>query len=202
MLEDNVHQHLIREYQLDVYSRELERYQAAGIEETEEFFWYSSEFVVHFLKAIKSGNRIPSFQAAAFTVKVITEGFYSAAEQQLEFWQNAFENYFTEFEGKNIKVELDHKYRVHSQELDVFLHALEPFPEKQLQHWLKKMRLKAIEINKKLDNNASKRDYLLSLIHVHLNRMFADQQREQEMVIYFLLSKWMRSRIARQKKGI
>lgn len=202
VLEDNVQQHLIREYQLDVYSRELERYQAAGIEATEEFFWYSSAFVVQFLKTRKSGNSIPSFQAAAFTIKVITEDFYSTAEQQLEFWQNAFENYFTEFEGKNLKVELDHKYRVHSQALDVFLQAPEPFPQKQLQHWLKKMRLKAIEINKKLDNNESKRDYLLSLIHVHLNRMFADQQREQEMVIYFLLFKWMRSRIARQKKGI
>lgn len=199
VLEANVHQHLIREYQLDVYSRELERYQAGGIEETEEFFWYSSSFVVQFLKMLKAGANLPVFLAAAVTVKWITESFYEFPEHQMGFWQFAYECYFSEFEGKKLKIELDQKYRETSKALNDILQHKDPFQDKQLQQWLKKMQGKGFEIGKKLNNDESKRDYLLSLIHVHLNRMFVDQQRQQEMVVYFLLVKWMRSQIARQK---
>jgi uncharacterized protein YeeX (DUF496 family) len=38
-LEDRIQQHVIREFQIDVYNRELERYAAGGIENTENGFF-------------------------------------------------------------------------------------------------------------------------------------------------------------------
>ena len=199
ILEENVHQHLIREYQLDVYSRELERYQAIGMEETEIFFWYSSSFVLQYLKAGKVGAAIPTYLAAALTTKLITEGFYQETTQQLNFWQETYEVYLTEFEGKQLKVELDQKYRETSRLLEQFLHSDIPFANPSVQQWVNKLTIKAAELGSKLDIQEAKKEYLLSLIHVHLNRIFTDLPRQQEMLIYFLLAKWMRSQVARQK---
>jgi len=199
ILEENVHQHLIREYQLDVYSRELERYQAIGMEETEAFFWFSSSFVLQYIKAVKAGSAIPTYLAAAITTKLITDGFYKSPQEQLAFWHQTFEIYLTEFEGKQVKVELDQKYRDTSRTLDHYLKMELPFKEKSLQQWANKLKVKAADLGSALIDEESKKDYLISLIHVHLNRLFTDQARQQEMIIYFLLSKWMRSQVARQK---
>lgn len=202
ILEDNVQQHLIREYQLDVYTRELERYQAIGIEETEEFFWLSSSFVLYFIKSVKTGKGVPAFLAAALTAKLITEGFYPSPEDQLAFWQEAFEGYIQEFEGRQLSVDLDKKYRENSGDLDRFLTHTQPFADKRLLHWLKSIQSKAVALGIRINSNDDKKDYLLSLIHVHLNRLFTDQQRQQEMITYFLLAKWMRSKMARQRHKI
>lgn len=199
ILEENVHQHLIREYQLDVYSRELERYQAIGMEETEAFFWISSSFVLKYIKTVKAGNAIPTYLAAAVTTKIITDGFYKSPAEQLEFWQQTFEGYLTEFDGRHVKVELDQKYRDTSRTLDQYLKMDLPFKDKGLRQWANKLKVKASDLGFALVDDERKRDYLTSLIHVHLNRLFTDQARQQEMIIYFLLSKWMRSQIARQK---
>jgi len=199
ILEENVHQHLIREYQLDVYSRELERYQAIGMEETEAFFWFSSSFVLQYIKTVKAGSAIPTYLVAAITTKIITEGFYASPERQLEFWHQAFEGYLSEFEGRRIKVELDQKYRDTSHTLDQYLKAELPFQEKTLQLWANRLKVKSSDLGYRLVDEERKKDYLISLIHVHLNRLFTDQSRQQEMIIYFLLSKWMRSHLARQK---
>lgn len=202
ILEDNVQQHLIREYQLDVYTRELERYDAIGIEETEEFFWLSSSFVLYFIKSVKTVKGVPTYLAAALTAKLITEGFYPNPEDQLEFWQGAFEGYIQEFEGRQLRVDLDKKYRESSRQLDQFLTQSEPFADKRLLHWLKNIQSKSISLGSRLNGQDEKKDYLLSLIHVHLNRVFTDQQRQQEMITYFLLAKWMRSNMARQRHKI
>jgi thiopeptide-type bacteriocin biosynthesis protein len=202
ILEDNVQQHLIREYQLDVYTRELERYQAIGIEETEEFFWLSSSFVLFFIKSLKTGKGVPTYLAAAHTVKLITEGFYPNPEDQLAYWQEVFDGYIKEFEGRQLRVDLDKKYRENSRELDHFLTHSQPFSDKRLLYWLKNIESKATALGMRINSNDDKKEYLLSLIHVHLNRIFTDQQRQQEMITYFLLAKWMRSKMARQKQGI
>ncbi|MGN6396699.1 MAG: thiopeptide-type bacteriocin biosynthesis protein [Mucilaginibacter sp.] len=199
ILEDNVQQHLIREYQLDVYTRELERYRAIGIEETEEFFWLSSLFVLHFIKSVKAGKAVPTYLAAALTAKLITEGFYLSPEDQSAFWQEAFDDYIQEFEGRQLRIALDKKYRENSRQLDQFLTQSEPFTDKLLRHWLKQIQSKALSMGSRLNGRDEKKDYLLSLIHVHLNRIFTDQQRQQEMITYFLLAKWMRSQMARRR---
>jgi thiopeptide-type bacteriocin biosynthesis protein len=201
ILEDNVQQHLIREYQLDVYTRELERYQAIGIEETEEFFWLSSSFVLYFIKSVKTGKGISTYLAAALTTKLITEGFYPNPEDQLAYWQEAFDGYIQEFEGRQLRVDLDKKYRETNRELDHFLTQSQPFSDKRLLYWLKNIHSKATALGIKINSNDEKKEYLLSLIHVHLNRIFTDQQRQQEMITYFLLAKWMRSKMARQNKA-
>jgi thiopeptide-type bacteriocin biosynthesis protein len=200
ILEENVHQHLIREFQLDVYSREIERYQALGIEETEEFFSRSSNFVVQYLRVIKSGITLPAFLVAAYSVKAITEGFLKEASQREVFWQQSFERYAHEFEVQKLKVELDQKYRETSRQLDLFLEQAEPFQNRILKRCFHLLKSKAAELGRKLLNNDAGLEYLLSVLHLHLNRIFADRQREQEMVIYYLLAKWMRSQEARQKK--
>lgn len=202
LLEDNVQQHLIREYQLDVYTRELERYRAIGMEDTEEFFWLSSSFVLCFIKSARKGTAAPAFLAAALTTRLITEGFYPTVQAQLDFWQQSFEGYFQEFDGTQLRVDLDKKYRENSRELDHMLTVSEPFADKQLMRWLSSMQAKSRSLGKRLNEPDEKKDYLLSLIHVHLNRMFTDQQRQQEMITYFLLTKWMRSKIARQRQPV
>ena len=45
-----------------------------------------------------------------------------------------------------------------------------------------------------------KEDLLASMIHMHLNRIFNEDSRKQEMIVYYLLYKFLLSEKGRQKK--
>ena len=201
-LEGRIHQHIIREYQIDVYSRELERYRFGGMGPTEDFFCASSELALSFLKFQLSRQEPNSYQIALITVRDMLSVFLPGAGDQLQFTSESYLQFLAEFDGKTIRLELDRKYR----ELRVPILAALNYPDFEHRSGSARIHRKFRKALKLLHENiAGNNDqlpgYLRSIIHLHLNRIFTDEARKQEMIIYYLLHKYLLSEKGKKNKN-
>jgi thiopeptide-type bacteriocin biosynthesis protein len=186
----SIDQHVIREYQINIYTRELERYAAVGIEVTENFFCTSSELVMQFLFQNKKEWVVSNHLFALFTLKVIISVFIENMEDQISFTLSSYEQFMPEFSGDTIKVGLDKKYRELASEIDNGFKLEDP----ALLSGSRAAGLAFINSLETIRQNLNGtvlevRQYLRSIIHMHLNRIFIDDSRKQEMACYYLLYK-------------
>ena len=199
-LEDGVNQQVIREYQVDVYSRELERYQAAGIEPTEDFFWASSELAVRFLKTIVKGEKLLNYEVALSTVMEMIRIFLPEAETQLQFAADSYLLFFPEFDEKMLRIEMDKKYRELASGIRHLLSDAGYLKASGLVNVNRQFVRSLHMLNRALETDENgKEDFLRSVIHMHLNRLFTDDARKQEMIVYYLLYKYLLSEKGRNK---
>ncbi|MES2108578.1 MAG: lantibiotic dehydratase [Bacteroidota bacterium] len=198
-LEDRIQQHVIREFQIDVYTRELERYAAGGIENTERFFWASSELVLHFLKQAKTNPGVTTYAFALYSTHTIIAAFIAGLDEQVSFTLGSFQQFLPEFTDKPIKVELDRKYRELTPGIIAAFREADPGilsgSIKAGSNFLSSLRV----IQESLSARIGQTDYLRSIIHMHLNRIFTDEARKQEMIYYYLLYKYLLSVKGRNK---
>jgi thiopeptide-type bacteriocin biosynthesis protein len=196
-LEDRIQQHVIREFQIDVYNRELERYSAGGIENTERFFWASSELVMQFLKQGGLNTKVSTHAFAIYSTQHIISRFIVDADEQIAFTLATFQQFLPEFADKPFKVELDKKYRALAPGIQAAFSETDP---SLLTGSLKaginfSQSLQLIQTHLATEQT----DYLRSIIHMHLNRIFTDESRKQEMICYYLLHKYLLSVKGRNK---
>jgi lantibiotic biosynthesis protein len=189
-LEDRIQQHVIREYQVEVYSRELERYAAAGIEKTEDLFWASSELVLSYLNQNRYHRTSTIHQFALYTTQIMVNEFIVSQNDQLVFLLQSYQQFLPEFAEGKVKIELDKKYRELSATIRKTLTANDP----GLLSGSAKAGEQFMRISKEVQQNTSCGNeetvhYLRSIIHMHLNRIFTDESRKQEMIVYYLLYK-------------
>lgn len=200
VLEDHIHQQVIREYQLDVYSRELERYAAAGIEKSEDLFAASSHFVVCYLADAPKLKFKATFLSAMVSTWRMLEVFLPDFSEREEFLERSFKALLAEFEGKRIRYELDLKFRQNRAEITQILSLKQPFGRGRLGIAFNRLIKQAGQITIVLSRaNHVHLDYVQSVLHMHLNRLFTDEQRKQEMIIYYLLGKWMKSERSKRR---
>jgi thiopeptide-type bacteriocin biosynthesis protein len=197
-LEDRIQQHVIREFQIDVYNRELERYALGGIENTERLFWASSELVLSFLKQGKTKRMVNTHSFALYSTLVIISRFISDPEKQITFTLDSFQQLLPEFTDVTIKVDLDKKYRELSPGITAAFadsdQAIRSGSIKAGKNFLSSLQ----EIAKTM-GRMPEMGYVRSIIHVHLNRIFTDEPRKQEMICYYLLHKHLLSVKGRNK---
>ena len=122
------------------------------------------------------------------------------AEDQLAFLLESYGQFLPEISGEKPKVELDRKYRELSQEIQYVMQTADPSlwsgsvtAGKRFLQMLQGLRQNLVS---RQDN---KRYYLRSIIHMHLNRLFTEEARKQEMVTYYLLYKYRLSVKGRNK---
>jgi thiopeptide-type bacteriocin biosynthesis protein len=189
-IETPIQQHVIREYQINTYNRELERYAAAGIEVTEQFFYASSELVMDFLHQSKKELSADVHIFALYTMANMISVFLVNTDDQITFTLGSFEQFETEFAAGKVKAELDRKYRQLATGIENTFQAgndgLLSGSTIAAQRFL--VSLKAAK-QKTVTNSVSEKAYLRSIIHMHLNRIFTDQSRKQEMACYYFLYK-------------
>ncbi|WPU98414.1 lantibiotic dehydratase [Mucilaginibacter sp. cycad4] len=197
-LEDRIRQHVVREYQVDVYSRELERYHYAGIEKTEIFFWASSELVLQAISSI-TGPSVLFLFALRSTLEIL-RNFIQEDEDLVFFCYQSYARFLTEFKVTKLHVELDRKYRKLQKEIEA---ALVESNEKYLsakwkstRHFLRTIRDLA---QNRAGDTPEKNQFLSSIVHMHVNRIFTDEPRKQEMVTYYFLYKFLLAKKGRAK---
>jgi len=197
-LEDRIHEQVIREFRIDVYSRELERYRGANIELVEDHFCASSGLVLRFLK--QQPEATATYRLALFTVKEILSVFLPDPEDQSAFTERCYRQFLPEFGGGPMQVALDKKYRELSDSIQMTLNDPAYHHKSGLATAARifKNSVKSLyaSIPQKEDDAP---DLLGSIIHMHLNRLFTDEPRKQEMIIYYLLYKYLRSEKARSR---
>lgn len=199
-LDERVQQHVIREFQVDVYSRELERYAAGGIEATEQFFCASSELVLAFLKRSRTRTRPVAAIFAICTLQRIITTFLPDAAHQLALAREGFEAFLPEFQAGSVRLALDKKYRELRPAISQALADTDPACFSGLP---KAGRALDNSLQTIKNNMATGVDqaYLRSIIHLHLNRIFTDESRKQEMSCYYLLHKYLLSVQARRQNA-
>ncbi|WP_259065786.1 lantibiotic dehydratase [Mucilaginibacter sp. X4EP1] len=197
-LEDRIKHHVIREYQVDTYSRELERYQTIDFKITENFFWASSEFVLSYLKRNQNDPTLPPYLFALLSVKDMLTLSLADNESQLAFVYRQYLQFSSEFKAPKMNMELDKKYRELSAPIQSTFHDSGVY--KRYGMGIVACRFNsAVSLIANNNRRGDKDGLLASIIHMHLNRLFTDESRKQEMITYYLLYKYQLSVKARKK---
>lgn len=196
----------IQEYQLDVYRRELERYGTDIIELVEDFFYASSLITIYYIKQ----STLKSFQftyhsLAFFTVNYLLRAFLLELDEQVIFLNHLTNSFYSEFSGKDkvFKIDLDLKYRELNYEIRVLLS--DPFYITKIklddQYGFFETKTNVILLAIKSFSKERRHKLLADLIHMHLNRLFVQDSRKQELIIYYCLNKYTLSLQAIKNKN-
>lgn len=194
--------------QTDTYRRELERYGTAAIEATEALFCADSEHAVQLLAQTldqPEAGDVYWLAGLRFIDELLTAFAYSLpAKTQLI--SHAKETFAREFRAdKSLRLQLDHKYRVHRVAIERVLHpeACPGLPVSLPAYHQGAVvqrvvgQLRQLQARQQLQPGL---DHLLgSYVHMLLNRLIAEQPRLHELVIYDFLHRYYHAQLARAK---
>jgi len=191
---------------LDTYKREIERYGESKIEHAEAVFNVSSELIVNFLKRGRTKQTdISEFHLAIVSVDALLEAFFTENSDKINLVKLMHDGMKREFDdSKQLKFQLDSKYREYAG----FFNSLEKKKpsiinlagKKQFENYV--IALRHVKMAMRNSPAAAAMTLAGDLIHMHLNRLFSDKQRNHEFIIYYLLYKYYLSAEARRTKGV
>jgi len=194
MFEGQVEQHVIREYQVDTYDRELERYGVAAFGEVEDFFHASGALILKYLAGHSDTADTDTYLFALVATKTLVDIAFTASAERLAYYHRRYSQFSTEFEGDKTYVELDKKYRALRAQIGAALSDSTYFSKRRCQ----RLQADCSRTFQKLIRQAKpgsihSEQLASSLIHMHLNRLFTSESRKQEMTVFYLLAKHMKS---------
>jgi thiopeptide-type bacteriocin biosynthesis protein len=193
-LSKSVSYHLIREYQADTYRREMERYGDDMIELIEYYFYGSSELVAQYINLVGKRTFAYSYHSIAFvSVYELLVRFLPDITERISFLEKMVKLFYAEFAtDKSLKIDLDQKYRELKTEIislitnEAYYHQLRLLPYAELfSNGIQNILKRVIAFSSK-----RKHQLLADMIHMHLNRIFVDKQRNQELIVYYCLLKY------------
>jgi thiopeptide-type bacteriocin biosynthesis protein len=174
MLERRVHAGAVRDIKVVTYHRELERYGHLNMATVERFFHQDSLWVLGLLKRKLSGE-----QRYAHTLKWMTELVvlaYATPAEQLQFARTMAGLFAREFSWTTADFRQINRLFPASAEL-----VKQGMPAGIRRAW--------IALDDQLTEREQKQRMLADLIHLHINRLFAEDQRRHEGILYqFLFS--------------
>ena len=189
---------------LDTYKREIERYGAYTIEHAEKVFEASSDLVMNFIKkSTKTQSSYSELHLALLTANVVLDVFLTPGAEYIQLLKMIHENMKHEFEdNKSLKFQLDNKYREYS----AFINNMNADKnniiiiagKKEFMYYIKTL---TVLKSKTAAFTAEKlKKMVADILHMHLNRIFTENHRKQEFIIYYLLYKYHLSLQARNIK--
>lgn len=212
-LELLVQQDVIFKIQTDTYDRELDRYGDNTIELAESLFYYDSICCADALSLLdaENGNKTRWLFALRTTDQFLND-FGFDIHEKCNLMGNLSQGFFNEHGGKkDLKLQLDNKFRKLRKDVEQVLDRTTNV-EKEIIKLIEILKIRTknnqliiSELNDLKRSNTlqmNMNDFVSSLIHMMLNRLFMAKQRSNEFVIYDLLSRYYKSTIARNKKHI
>ena len=184
LLEENT----IWKVQTDTYQREIERYGETTMIDSETLFWHDSEMILRYL-AIKSSfikNEMQLFFSFS-AIDSFLNSFSLTNTDKLVLMDELQSSFKKEFDAdKILKKEMDKHYRELSQEIQHFLSgtAINDYPEifKVIQEKQNQTHEIILLIKDNLQIPLS--SFLMSHIHMMINRQYTSKQRMYELLIY------------------
>jgi len=188
--------------QLDTYVRELERYGAPNIENSEALFYHDSVAITEILNMIE-GDVGESYRwlLAARGLDELLNDFGFGLEDKIRVFEKISEAFFTEHNGdKKLTVALNEQFRNHSKSIRSFLDPAQDIEneiDEATAEFVKrrmgtKDTIKAILalFDGNLLADADGFYVLSSYIHMYMNRFFPSQPRLHELTLYTLMKKY------------
>ncbi|MDI5898134.1 thiopeptide-type bacteriocin biosynthesis protein [Flavobacterium yafengii] len=184
LLEENS----IWKVQTDTYQREIERYGEKTMIDSETLFCYDSEMIMHYLTVKSSFERHEIQLLFSFTaIDTFLNSFGLSNSDKLFLMDELQLAFKKEFDAdKSLKKELDKQYRELFLEMQRFILgiAIDDYPE-----IFTIIKAKRNKCNEQIDSIKGKlqiplSDFLMSHIHMMINRQYTSKQRMYELVIY------------------
>lgn len=182
---------IIWKISLDTYVRELERYGFNTIEEAEYFFYYDSKQALNILET--NTLEKSKFLMIFSWIEIIMSQFKFKDEALISFLdinQKKFKNEFNV--NYKSKKELGIKYN----------DLIKNISDKEYSFFSEKDNILFIisSLRNKLSDYEKEKQVLASLIHMSINRLFSNNQRLYEMVLYDFLYKKIKTKFIRYGK--
>ncbi len=190
---------LIKRVQLDTYERELERYRPALINQCEAIFQADSFLLLNWLTQLDSPTEDDRYGLALLSVDALLTDFDFTIDDKVKISQRLQRTFFQEQHGtKALKQKLNQLYRDRQNTL---------FNQPQLTCSLVAERSRMIYADVKLIREyflktPTDKDYnqfVASLIHMAINRIFQGQARRHELIVYHFLARRYESAVALAK---
>ncbi|NOQ75213.1 MAG: hypothetical protein GQ574_24590 [Crocinitomix sp.] len=193
---------LIHNIVIDSYKRENERYKAKFIQSVEEIFFNDSHAVCQFHNLPNHQSEIWIF--ALLSIDYLLEDFGLNFLQKRDLLADMFNGFFKEFHGnKPLLKSIDKNYRERKKVLFTCLNSAShnDFPYIEIVS-IRSAKNKSI-IEKMLEDGweTDESEILPSIIHMNMNRLFVSNNRKNEMVIYYFLFQYYKSKCAIMAKG-
>lgn len=201
---------LVYKIQTDTYKRELERYGSNSMQLAETLFWYDSVMIANMLELIEGeeGEKIRWLFSMRAIDQLLTDFEYSS-QQKFDLLNILAESFGKEFNiNSSLIIQLSDKYRLEKKAIFDFMNRKKDTDSPYLPLFelldSKSKNSEGIisEIISLQQNNVLEiqlDNFLGSLIHMLMNRLFRSKQRLHEMVIYGFLFRYYRTEIAREK---
>ena len=180
---------------IDTYRREIERYGAPLIEMSETLFCHESICICKVLNALeRSGRRDDRWMIAFRMAERMLTSFGLSLEEKSNLSKRMCKTMLKEFgyDEHNHKP-LNERYRALRKDI---ANCVEGVFDKSVTSAIEKY---AQVINNNLDSSKYKAVNITSHIHMMNNRLFAAQGRFHEVILYFCLSRFYESLLARIK---
>ena len=198
---------LIWKVQIDTYQRELERYHKELIEDTESFFCVDSDYTVKIIRKVLTHNENCRWMIAFKMIDLLLSDFLFTVEQKLTLMEKQSVDFkkefgFDEFNAKQFNT----KYRDCMKIINSVIKEKEDV-DKPLKRMIGDLHRRSaalkpvcMTIIKKCKQHKIDYSFLPGpYIHMMLNRLFYEQARKHELILYEFLRRYYASEIARSK---
>jgi thiopeptide-type bacteriocin biosynthesis protein len=196
---------------IDVYERELNRYGENTIEVTESIFGIDSAMMLNFISFLSDKGDLSEhirWRFALIAVDRLLSDFGMDITEKMNTITKFRDNFNTEFGvEKYLKKQLYDNYRDSRKDIEELMRDQSKYEYTLVFDNLLDLKSNMTRsfIDGLLDPGSrfalkiDKTDYIASLSHMMLNRLFRSNQRAQEMVLYNYLWKYYDSILARNK---
>jgi thiopeptide-type bacteriocin biosynthesis protein len=203
-----IEEDLLWKIQIDTYQRELKRYGFENILYAESLFSIESNMVVDVLPHMQVDDQL-RWRMTVLMIDELLNCFVFTVEGKNKLLLELKEGYSVEFGmNKGLKIHLDAKFRKERKDLAALLEQNE-MENEQLLMCKERIALAVEELipiaqllilkNEQKQLQVDFQSLIKSFIHMLCNRCFLSKPREQEFVVYYLMSKYYQSKLAREK---
>jgi len=183
----------IEKYHIDIYVRELERYAPATINDVESFFFGSSLLTLSYMNRSAQDESLHPYNLDFIMLSMdeMLNAFRQPLTARVALFQKLYLSFYEEFKGdKNLKKSLEKKYADLRQEIKQRYESLADL-KAALGGYCDLLHNYCLTIAEKVQDEPAGvvEKIQADLIHMHLNRLFVQNPRRQELIIYYLLYK-------------
>ncbi len=187
----------------DTYSREIERYGSASIENVETIFSINSLQILETLRITQ--DYTDRWLLGIKIMDHLLNKFNLTLHDKHVLHESYFRMYFIEFEAdKQTLAQLKKQYRNESNRIsETLIGSTNQMTESLLASCSNRELSNAIDEILKLQEKESNQipldRFIKNIMHMHYNRLFRTRQRFHEFVLYYMLSNSYKSLYIRQK---
>jgi thiopeptide-type bacteriocin biosynthesis protein len=195
---------LVSEITCETYQREIERYGPLYILPAEAVFFAGSVLMAAFVSTNKPPvPGLTEFRLGLLSAHRMIQGFYKSLAAVITFTEEVTQSFLNEFQvDKTLKMDLDRKYRTLKPQIEQWLEEELIAADQGVQDAFNALQAQIRNVSARIPvkDVVVKKRILADLVHMQLNRTFLQGQRQQELLVYFCLRKYLLSVQARSKK--